>query len=61
MVLTTILYDGNAYELCNENSWYFNYQSEHITRKLIAVNKVANTEKIIELLLQLTFTFINLI
>jgi hypothetical protein len=40
MVLNTLLYENNYKKILNDFSWFFNYQSTIITKKLITVNNV---------------------
>jgi hypothetical protein len=40
ITLTTIIYEGNYKDVLNEESWFFRYNSEYITDKLIVVNNL---------------------
>jgi hypothetical protein len=44
MVLNTLLYENNYKKILNEQSWFFNYQSDIITKKLITVNNVSGRD-----------------
>ena len=44
MVLNTLLYENNYKKILNEESWFFNYQSDIITKKLITVNNVSGRD-----------------
>ena len=40
MILNTVLYQGNYKDILDETSWFLNYNSQVITKKLITVNNV---------------------
>jgi hypothetical protein len=44
ITLTTIVYEGNFIETLNNDCWFFKFNSELITHKLIVVNNLTSTE-----------------
>jgi hypothetical protein len=62
ITLNTIVYEGNFMKLLNEDSWFFNFNSNLITKKMITVNNISSTflfeELVNDLLLQFDFDLI---
>ena len=44
ITLNTILYEGNFTDVLNENSWFFNFESRYITKKMLTINNLTSID-----------------
>jgi hypothetical protein len=47
ITLNTILYEGNFDKFLSKDSWFFNFNSKYITKKMLTINNITSTEKFI--------------
>ena len=58
--LTTLLYEGNYKKILNSDSWFLNYHSSKIDKKIIVVNNVNNRKEIEQLIEQIKNNYSNI-
>jgi len=44
ITLNTILYEGNFIDVLNEHSWFFNFESKYITKKMLIINNLTSID-----------------
>lgn len=58
--LTTLLYEGNYKKILNSDSWFLNYSSSKIDKKIIVVNNVNNRKEIEQLIEHIKNNYSNI-